>query len=87
MTARASADDDDDDHDEARDAVRRGDALPLERILPAITKAVPGKVMGIKIEHDDDRLVYEFKVLTPEGVYFEIEADARTGRVLEIERK
>lgn len=80
-------DDDDDDHDEAREAVKRGDALPLEKILPVVKEAVPGKVLGLKIEHDDGRLVYEFKVLTPAGAYYEIEVDARTGKVLDIERK
>ena len=76
---------DDDDHEFARRALEQGRALPLADILAKVTPRVPGKVIEVELEVDDGTLVYDLKVLTPQGRLQEIEVDAATGKILEIE--
>jgi uncharacterized membrane protein YkoI len=75
------------DHDYAREALRRGEILPITRILPAVLQRVPGDVIEIELDtHDDGRRIeYEIKILTPSGRVIEVKVDARTGRIREIE--
>ena len=76
----------DKEHDVIRDALRRGEVLPLAKILAIAERHVPGEV--IEVELEDGRravLIYEIKILTPTGRVREIEIDARTGHVLKIE--
>jgi uncharacterized membrane protein YkoI len=77
--------DDDDDQDLARRALEQGQALPLAEILAKVKPEVPGKVIKIELETEDGVLVYELKVLRPDGRIEEIEVDAKTGKLLEIE--
>jgi uncharacterized membrane protein YkoI len=73
------------EHEIAREALRRGEILPLTRILPIVQRRVPGDVIKIKLDDDEQRIEYEVKVLTPNGRVIEVELDARTGRILKIE--
>jgi len=73
------------EHEIARQALRRGEILPLVRILPIVQKRVPGDVIKIKLDDDDAPIEYEVKVLTASGRVIEVELDARTGRILKIE--
>ena len=73
------------EHEIAREALRRGEILPLTRILPIVQQRVPGDVIKIKLDDDDKRIEYEVKVLTPNGRVIEVELDARTGRILKTE--
>ena len=73
------------EHEIAREALRRGEILPLTRILPIVQQRVAGDVIKIKLDDDDKRIEYEVKVLTPNGRVIEVELDARTGRILKTE--
>lgn len=75
------------DHERARQALRRGEVLPLTRILPIVQRRVPGDVIEIDLDDDDDdgRIKYEVKVLTASGRVIEVELDARTGAILQVE--
>lgn len=81
------ADDDKDqrEHDAIREALQRGEALPLVRILAIAQQAVPGDVIEVELERKRDALIYEIKVLTQTGRVREIKIDARNGTVLKIE--
>jgi len=81
----ASALSDDKDHKEVRDALAKGEILPLTRILTIAQEKAPGDVIKIKLSDEKGRLVYEVKVLAASGRVLEVELDARTGAVLEIE--
>jgi uncharacterized membrane protein YkoI len=76
---------DDDDLDRLRDAVARGDVLPLSVLQEKLTKAFPGEIIRVELDEDDGRFIYEFKVLQSSGRLFEIEMDARTGDVLDVD--
>jgi uncharacterized membrane protein YkoI len=75
------------EHDTIREALRRGEVLPLEKILTIAEQHVPGEVIEIELEDKkkSGTLVYEIKVLTQTGRVREIKIDARNGTVLEIE--
>jgi uncharacterized membrane protein YkoI len=84
----ALADDDSKKHreqDAIREALQRGETLPLVRILAIAQQAVAGDVIEVELERKREALVYEIKILTPSGRVREVKVDARTGSVLEIE--
>jgi uncharacterized membrane protein YkoI len=65
----------------ARESVHRGDFLPLERIAADATQRYPGRIVEVELEGDE----YEIELLTADGVRVELEYDARTGELLEVE--
>ncbi len=70
------------DYETARQAVDRGDMLPLEQILARIEARHPGRIVEVELEDEDGLWLYEIEVLTPKGRLIEIELDARTGAIL-----
>ena len=76
---------DDDDHDFAKRALEQGRALPLADIIAKVSPQVPGKVIEVELEDEDGSLVYDLKVLSPQGRLQEIEVNAATGKILKIE--
>jgi uncharacterized membrane protein YkoI len=61
--------------------------VPLTRILSIASQAVPGEVISVELDDDEDDDVpeYEVKILTPQGRMIEVEIAARTGKILQIE--
>jgi len=59
--------------------------LPLARALDLAAQHLPGEVLKVELENKHGRSIYEIKVLAANGRVREIELDARTGKVLEIE--
>ena len=74
-----------DEQDIAREALQRGDVLPITRILAVVATSVPGEIVEVKLETRRTPLSYEVKVLTPSGVVREVEIDARTGVITQVE--
>jgi uncharacterized membrane protein YkoI len=75
------------DHDIARGALERGEIAPLEEVLAEVRKTATGQIMGIKLEREHGKWVYEFRILGAEGSMLEVHADARTKEILEIKGK
>jgi len=73
------------DLDRLRDAVSRGQVMPLSTLQDSVRRAFPGDIIGLKLDEDDGRFVYEFKILQTSGRLLEIEVDARDGKVLDID--
>jgi uncharacterized membrane protein YkoI len=73
------------EHSAIREALQRGEVLPLAKILAIANQHVPGDVIEVELEHERKTLVYEIKILTGTGRVREVKIDARTGEVLEIE--
>lgn len=78
---------DDDGQDRARRALQAGEILPLSDILAAAEAARPGRVIELELERDDGRWIYELELVTREGRLYEMEIDAATATVLELERE
>lgn len=77
------------DHDyaDADDARRSGDIVPLRDVLENVRKSFRGEIVGIEFEREDDRWVYEIKMIAEDGRYIEIYVDAKSNKVLKIEGK
>jgi uncharacterized membrane protein YkoI len=84
-TTPALARSDDDDHVAAREALRRGEILPLSQILAIVQRRVPGDVIDVELDRHHGQWRYEVKVLTSTGRVREVKLNARTGEVQEIE--
>lgn len=69
------------DSERARAGVRSGEFVPLERIVTDARRRHPGHILEIELDGDE----YEIELLTDDGVQVELEYDARTGHLLEVE--
>ncbi|KRS15680.1 PepSY domain-containing protein [Roseovarius indicus] len=72
-----------DDHERARDALERGEVLPLTRILEIAEADTGGRAIEVEFERDDGRWVYELELITPDGRLVELEIDGATGAILD----
>ncbi len=77
----------DDDHTRARQALERGEVLPLTEILARVREQYPGHVLETEFDAEDDGYRYELELLDEDGYVLEIELDAATGEILEVERE
>ncbi len=66
----------------ARDAVSRGDALPISRILAAVRQGHPGDVVGVNLHRSGSSWVYDVKVLGQSGLVIVVRVDARSAATL-----
>ncbi|EJW13485.1 membrane protein [Rhodovulum sp. PH10] len=76
-----------DDHDCALRALAEGRAKPLSQILPGVEKELGGQAIDVELEHCKGRVVYEIKLLRPDGRLIEVVVDAMTGRPIEDGKK
>jgi uncharacterized membrane protein YkoI len=78
-----------DDHLEAQRLLAAGEILPLARVLEIVRREVPGPVVEVELEREDDdgpvRWEYDVEVLMESGIVRKVKLDARDGRVLRIE--
>ena len=58
--------------------------MPLEQLLQSLAQQLPGRRVGVELEEDDGRMVYELKWLLPDGRRLEIDIDASNGRWLSL---
>ena len=81
--------------DAGEEAVKRvpPKVVPLSEIVAKVRRIAPGKLIDVELEfdvafddaHPDARWVYEIEVLTDLNQVVELEFDAETGQLLEIE--
>jgi len=83
--AGARSRDRNDDQDLARQALQRGEVLPIARILELVAQHLPGDVIEVQLDERRGRLEYEIRVLTPSGRVRELVLDARTGAFVRFE--
>lgn len=75
------------DQDLARQALERGQVLPLRTVLEKVEREYQGQVLKVEFEHDDGRFIYEIRLLQQDGRRAKLKIDAVDGRVLQIQRK
>lgn len=83
--AAARSRDRDRDQDIARQALQRGEVLPIARILELVAQHQRGDVIEVQLDERRGRLEYQVKVLAPSGRVVEIALDARTGTLVRFE--
>ncbi|MGI0119170.1 PepSY domain-containing protein [Zooshikella sp. RANM57] len=84
LTAPAQSDEDL-SPEQARDLQKRGIILPFNHLLGIARQHHSGKLLNAELEYDDGFYEYEFKILDKQGVIWEIEINAQTGEVTEVE--
>jgi len=88
----AHADDDSDDTDghtldAAQEAVSRGTIKPFAELREIVRQRFKGDIVRVEPRRKHGRFLYKFKVLSPEGQLVEIEMDAASGTILEVENE
>lgn len=77
------------DHDDSRDRIQKAVALGKMKSLATLQKIlrqrVSGDIVSVELLRQGKRPVYEFRVLKPNGRVVEINIDAATGSILQIE--
>lgn len=86
-TADSERDDEQEDRDAVLDAVRRGEILPLPRLKALVLERWPGELVALSVDREKGRIVYEFRVLRPDGRLTEVEVNAADGSILEVENE
>jgi uncharacterized membrane protein YkoI len=84
---RAMADKRDEDRDAVRLAVERGEVRPLADIVAGVRGKLPGEIVGVEVEREDGRWMYEFRVVDGKGRLFEAYVDAKSGEIERIKEK
>lgn len=75
----------DEDAARARMLQQRGDILPLEQVIQSAMAVKPGQILETELDEEDDRYVYELEILDDRGQVWELELDASTAELLELE--
>ena len=70
------------EQDAAREAVRRGDILPLGGIIQSAQNHCPGKFLGAKLQRGGGGFSYRVRILRPSGRRVGLVVDAKTGDVV-----
>ncbi len=76
------------DHDDARDAVRQQQVIPLADIIPGgILLEFDARLLEAEFEREHGIYVYELELITGSGRMIEVMVDAATGEILEVEQE
>lgn len=71
-------------HEQAREAVEHGLALPLPVLREKLQGIMPSRIVATHYEEEFGRQVYEFKVIDSQGQLHKVHLDARTGELVGI---
>ena len=70
-------------------AIEAGEIAPLQALFAEIRREYQGRILKVELEqewHGEDPIwVYEAKILTPRGHVLELEYDAKSLELIEIE--
>lgn len=90
LAVRADDGDGDDDEghniDALEQAVGRGEIQSLAKLKAIIRQTFPGEIVRVTT-HDHHGVKYGFRVLKTDGRLIEVEMDAVSGRILEVENQ
>ncbi|HEX8570465.1 MAG TPA: PepSY domain-containing protein [Caulobacteraceae bacterium] len=67
---------------EARDAVRRGQHVPLPQVLETLRRRTPGRILDSGIEEHGGRKMYRVRWAAADGRRIDYLVDAETGAVV-----
>lgn len=70
------------DQNRAREAVRRGDIMPLERIIRSIRSYCPGTFLNANLQHARNGIIYRVRILRPSGKRVVLMIQAKSGAVI-----
>lgn len=74
------------DQDAARAALARGEILPLQNMIATLDKVLPNNsIIKVDFDYDDGLYIYELKVIDAKGIIREVEINAKTAEIIDIE--
>ena len=76
----------DDDHVNARKLRESGEIMPLEKIIERARAEKTGDVLETELDRENGRYVYEVEIVDEAGQVWEIKLDAKTGKLIKMER-
>lgn len=59
--------------------------ISIEDAIRIARERVPGEVVKVELEREHGRLIYEVEIISNQGPKYEIDIDATTGQIIEIE--
>ncbi|WP_280179106.1 PepSY domain-containing protein [Rhizobium sp. 18055] len=68
-----------------RDRVRRGEIKSLADLRDTVMTKVPGEIVSTSVDQENGATVYDFRILNSANRLVEVEVDAASGVILEIE--
>ncbi|ARO23737.1 hypothetical protein CO659_25335 [Rhizobium sp. S9] len=74
-------------HDDLPKRVQEGQILPLAVLKAKVLARLPGELIDVSVDRHDGGIVYEFRILRSGGQVTEVEVDAASGRIVEIENE
>lgn len=59
--------------------------ISIEDAMSIATEQIPGEVVKVELDRDDGILIYEIEIINTQGIKYEVEIDAQTGRILKMQ--
>ena len=67
---------------EARQRVRAGQNVPLDQVVAAVRRRIPGRLLDAGLDQEGGRQVYKVRWAAADGRRIDVIADAATGQVI-----
>lgn len=80
--AAAQEEDPEPDHELARQALQRKEILPLDQVLAAIRDRMPGEIVEIELERENERWIYEVEIIDETGRMRDVLVDAKNAEII-----
>lgn len=74
------------EYQQLQQAITSGEILPARQILDQVEKSHPGKIIEMELDRDNQRWVYDVKVLRADGTAIKLELNAKDGALLQEKR-
>lgn len=58
--------------------------ISIEDAISIATEQVPGEVIKVELDRENGLFIYEVDIVNAQGIKYEVEIDAQTGRILNI---
>lgn len=71
-------------HDRTRSAVEAGEIRSLSEIRRAVKRQYAGRIVNVELHERGADMIYDVRVLTPEGNVISVNVDARSGTVMSV---
>jgi len=73
-------------HGEAKKLVEKGEILPMKVIAEKAEKLKSGKLLEVGLRRGKGGYVYKIEILDAKGVVWELQFNAKTGELVEMEQ-
>ena len=60
--------------------------ISIEDAMSIALEQIPGEIVKVELDTENGLLVYEVDIMTAQGIKYEMEIDAQTGRIVKVKR-